>query len=66
MEYRPVCCPKLDKEYSNPCGAECDGLTAAELIDCNYCDPEDPGYGCTLEYDPQCCDGVDYANPCML
>mmetsp|Transcript_52576 Transcript_52576/g.47195 ORF Transcript_52576/g.47195 Transcript_52576/m.47195 type:complete len:689 (-) Transcript_52576:156-2222(-) len=65
LEYRPVCCPKLDKEYSNPCGAECDGLTSAELIDCNYCDPEDPGYGCTLEYDPQCCEGVDYANPCV-
>jgi len=68
-EYRPVCCSQFDppREYGNPCGAECDGLSSAELIACRYgtCEREEDMCACPLIYDPVCCGGEDFASQCV-
>jgi len=72
-ELRPWCCDGTD--YDNACLARCDGVFAAEYF-CQRgrCDAppleSDPTIFlstqvCTLEIDPICCDGIDYANPCF-
>ena len=64
-DYDPYCCNlKIGRvQFGNPCIAECNGIDdAISVCEPGLCDRQP--CGCTLEYGPLCCDGINYYNPC--
>merc|ERR1712154_532561 len=58
----PVCCEGT--QYSNACGAACDGKSGCDDGPC-ISSTVDDGCTCPEIYNPFCCESVDFGNECI-